>query len=1172
MKYYSSFLFILALNISDITNGQNILINEVMTSNSKTYFDEYGDTPDWIELYNNSSEVINLEGYALSDNKLELQKWVLPSLTLNGNSFLIVNASGKNIKSMSSSWETIIKKGDYWKYFLGIKEPPSGWKDITFNDVGWNIGKSGIGYGDDDDNTVIQNVNSIYIRKNFNISDKNNIAQMLFNIDYDDGFVAYLNGIEIARANLGLKGEFIVFNRDADFSVEPKLIQGQKLDSYYVDDLENILIEGNNILSVQINNFGINSSDLTAIPYLTIGYKISDSETNIVEEVKHAIPTLHTNFKLDSGNETLFLSNISGEIIDSVKLNNIESDISFGRQNEGKNWLLFSIPTPGSSNRNDGFIGKLEIPSLNFPAGFYENSITLNIIDPNPDAKTYYTLDGSEPTINSNLFTKNLVLNNTKVLRLKSFQSNFLPSKTLTQTYFVNKSEYLPVISISTDPYNLWDYNYGIYVLGPNAESAIPHFGANYWQDWSRPVSFEFFEIDNNIIKNWDADVKIYGNWSRANAQKSLAVFAVGNNPFDYKFFDNRTIDKFESLIFRNSGNDWTGSLLRDGFIHTIANNLDIDNLAYTPSVLYLNGEYWGIHNIREKVNLSYFESHYNYDKSSIDLLELEGAIVDGDNESYIALTEFLNTHSLVNDANYKVVEDQIDIPSFIDYNLMQIYIANTDWPGNNNKFWRSRTQHPKWRWIIFDTDFGFGFIESYKHNTLKFATEPSGPDWPNPPWSTLNLRKLLENNLFKKKFINRFADLCNSVFVPENIKNILGNLANRIRPEIPDHIEKWNEIDSSYWEYNIELMNNFADLRVSNLKQYFEDYFKLTGMNIVVIENNDISAGKVKINSLIIEKKSWYGSYFKGTNIDLLAIANPGYEFIGWEGSVESASDSVEIYVGGTLNLHAKFQKKSDFKDIVINEINYNSNSEFDTKDWIELFNNSDQQIDISNWIFSDEIDTNRFEIPENTTIQPKDYLVISNDTTEFLKYFSDVNKIVGNFNFNISNGGELLRLYDNNNELIDSVRYDDESPWTTIPDGSGSTLELLNPGFDNSKYSNWRSSNGNGTPGKQNSNFITSVIEEKEEIPVKFELFQNYPNPFNPSTKIRFTLPKKAEVTLDIYNVIGEKVEELLNSTLNSGVHEIEFSNSKLASGIYYYKLKSGDFVKIKKMILLK
>lgn len=131
---------------------------------------------------------------------------------------------------------------------------------------------------------------------------------------------------------------------------------------------------------------------------------------------------------------------------------------------------------------------------------------------------------------------------------------------------------------------------------------------------------------------------------------------------------------------------------------------------------------------------------------------------------------------------------------------------------------------------------------------------------------------------------------------------------------------------------------------------------------------------------------------------------------------------------------------------------------------------------------------------------------------------------------------------------------------------------MELLNPGFDNSKYSNWGSSNGNGTPGKQNSNFITSVIEEKEEIPVKYELFQNYPNPFNPSTKIRFTLPKKTEVTLEIYNVIGEKVEELLNSTLNSGVHEIEFSNSKLASGIYYYKLKSGDFVKIKKMILLK
>ncbi len=321
-----------------------------MSSNTNSYYDEFGETPDWIELFNNSSENINLESYLLSDDKSNLQKWILPAIQINGNEYLLINASGKDIKTQSSSWYTIINKGDYWKYFLGTKEPPSGWKEISFNDFSWNIGQTGIGYGDDDDQTIIEEVNSVYLRKSFNISDKNNISEMFLNIDYDDGFVAYLNGKEVARANLGVNGEFISSNTSADVAIEARLYQNQKLETFFINGLDSILVDGINILSIQVNNFGSSSSDLSAIPFLTIGLKVSEEENNVAEEIISSIPTLHTNFSLANGEETLYLSNNFGEIIDSVKLPETDSDISIGRKNGATEWFYFNQPTPGSEN------------------------------------------------------------------------------------------------------------------------------------------------------------------------------------------------------------------------------------------------------------------------------------------------------------------------------------------------------------------------------------------------------------------------------------------------------------------------------------------------------------------------------------------------------------------------------------------------------------------------------------------------------------------------------------------------------------------------------------------------------------------------------------------------------------------------------------------------------
>jgi hypothetical protein len=206
--------------------------------------------------------------------------------------------------------------------------------------------------------------------------------------------------------------------------------------------------------------------------------------------------------------------------------------------------------------------------------------------------------------------------------------------------------------------------------------------------------------------------------------------------------------------------------------VSEVVKNLNIDRLAYQPSTVYLNGGYWGIMNIRDKPNEHYFKSTHNVDPDNLILLEGNASVIHGSNEGYNNLLSFIESNDLSVEENYNHVAGQIDISCFIDYQLTQIFINNRDWPGNNIKYWKSNTPNGKWRWLLFDTDFGFGLYDGldFMQDGITFATERYGPDWPNPPWSTFLLRKLLNSTTFKNQFINRMADLMNTTFLPDKM------------------------------------------------------------------------------------------------------------------------------------------------------------------------------------------------------------------------------------------------------------------------------------------------------------------------------------------------------------------------------------------------------------------
>jgi hypothetical protein len=1170
-------ILLLVITCSFSLFAQNALINEIMSSNYSTIADEDGDYNDWIEIFNNQDLPLNLAGYGISDDSTNLFKWIMPEIILQPDNHLLLFASGKNRSIVH--WETIINWGDTWKYRPGTSEPPAQWKDSIFNDDSWLSGKSGFGYGDNDDSTIISAVQSLYIRKTFLIDNIDNVEALILHVDYDDAFVAYLNGFEIARANIGTAGIPPAYNQSAVNAIEAQIYQGGKPETFIVKDFRSVIRQGTNVLAIQVHNYGTASSDMTMIPFLTAGLKQIPAYPRGTHPILNLSGrNLHTNFKLSSEGEKIILTNPQGTITDGIIVPPLPTDISYGRQPDGSStWFYFSQTTPGESNITPGMDGFAGEPRFSLDGGLYPNPVNVTIAPSSDGNVIRYTLDGSDPIENSAIYSTPISINSSKVLKAREFNTDMLPGNMVTNTYLINFSTNLPVISVSTNPGNFFDIDYGIYVLGRNAESASPNYGANFWEDWERPVHIELFDNDGGKFKT-DAGVKIYGGWTRSFAQKSLAVHmrqVYGSNTLNYKLFPDLPYTEYKSFVLRNSGNDWEYTLLRDALTASLVTSTGLDKQAYRPVIVFLNGQYWGIHDLREKLNESFLSAHYNVNKDSIDLLQDLGLVLSGSNNDYMALYNFISSNNMSVQANYEYVKSQIDINNFINYYVSQIYCANRDWPGNNLKYWK-KSGSGKWRWILFDTDFGFGLYNSqgYTHNTLDFATATNGPDWPNPPWSTLMLRRLLLNVSFKNDFINRFADFSNTIFKAQNVTERISQLKSAIEPEIQRHSARWGKFNLSSWSSNIQVLNNFANQRLSYARSHFLGKFSLPGVKNVNLFINDTAKGSIKLNSLTITSPSWSGFYFINIPISITAEPKRGYKFVKWLGSLNTTDISLNINLADVLTLTAEFEVDEYFSEpqIVINEINYNSSPSFNPEDWIEFYNNSDSSVNMSGWVFMDEDTTHIYTFPAGTIINGRQFIVLCRDTALFKSLFSYPETVYGDMGFGLSGGGELVRLYDNTMYLIDSLTYGDRAPWPPEPDGNGPTLSLKNPDLDNSDPANWGASLGYGTPGAVNDNLTDVNDPGIQDLPAEFSLYQNYPNPFNPMTTINYEISEAGHVDLRIYSIIGEEVAVLINEEKYPGRYSINFNASTLASAVYFYKLQSGGKTLVKRMILLK
>ncbi|RJP72974.1 MAG: T9SS C-terminal target domain-containing protein [Ignavibacteriales bacterium] len=624
----------------------------------------------------------------------------------------------------------------------------------------------------------------------------------------------------------------------------------------------------------------------------------------------------HTNFKLSKEEDAVILSDNMLREVDKIEYKDMEEDISYGRFPDGSTLFnYFVLPTPESKN-TDGSLEILSKPKFSMKSGFYTGTQFLELTSDNPLATINYTLDGSVPTDTSLVYSQPIELTKTTVVRAISTKTDCIYSDVKTNSYFINESTTLPVVSIATDPKNFFNDQTGIYVVGTNGITGYCSDTKKNWnQDWERPISLELFENDGSRAFQIDAGVKIGGGCTRKYDQKPLAVYArskYGDSKIKYQIFKDKPIQSLNNILLRNTGQDWYRTLIRDGLMHSIVKGrMDIDLQAYRPSIVFLNGEYWGIHDIREKHNEHYIEANHGIDDDSVDLVVGNAEVKEGSAGDYTALINYLKSNNVQSSPVYEYVKTKIDIDEYINYFIAEVFYGNYDWPANNIKYWKPQTAGGKWRWILFDTDLGFGAHGSspYNANNLEMCTSPTPTYYANPTWSTYLFRTMLTNVEFHNEFSQRMMAHLNTTFKTERLKYFIDSIKTIVESEIPRHKQRWEKSLSFFptWQEGLNVLYEFAEKRAPYVIKFMRERFGFSGEANLAL--NIEGKGKVYFNGVECDNNNFSGSFFKNIPLKLIAVPDSGYSFSGWSGIINSTQDTTEIVLTSDSQLTALFE-----------------------------------------------------------------------------------------------------------------------------------------------------------------------------------------------------------------------------------------------------------------------
>ena len=887
-------------------NG-DLYINEVMSSNKETIAASNGKYYDYIELYNGNGYDINLEGYFLSDDNSNTKKFKFPEVTIKANDYLLIYASGLNVVNTDEVHTNfkIDSKGE----ILFLFEPDG---DLI-SKISVNSMLSDTSYGYNGERYVyyyrgtpgMENtgeystkpITSLKSEINLQINEymNNNISSIKASDNHYYSMVEIYNN---GKNNVNLEG-FILSNTEDDYIFPDIVIKSQEYLVVYLSGLNKVIdkeihasfkldskdevlmlrdktkkiIDRVKLQSLDrniscgkyndswqlynVSSFGkINSADyikdktgkdiiiseVSAVSPEAVEIKnISDHSINLSNysmsdksgvvykfgntELKSndylSINSNKLGFSIGTVDEIIYLMK-DNIVIDEFLVGKLKKGISVGISDNKK--VYYKNITLGSNNSTSYYNGYTMAPSFSIDGGYVKENTKIELKGES-GSKIYYTLDGSFPSNNSTLYKEPITITKNTVVKAISYKDNYLESDIVSRTFLVGRKHDIAVISISSNYNNLFG-DTGLIT--------------NYTSNALKKISFEFYEDDGSYGTSFIGEAKLSGNLggSRDKAQKAMTVYlrkAYGNNTVTYPFFRENDTLSYSSLLLRNGGEDYMNIHIFDAALQVALKGLDLDMQDYRPVVVYLNGQYYGISNMRDKLNSDYVENTYDVNKEDMTVIKYSTA-TKGSTKEYNDLGNYIRNHNPQNKDVYEYLKTKIDMQELCNYWVAQAFLGNTDL--GNIKYWKSTDG--KWRFMLYDIDWSL----YYTSRSFNYPVINTGIPAVTYVYSTIDItRRLYKNSEFRDLYLKTVANYLKNVYKPERMNQIIDELAKEIESEVPYHNTRWANTNSSMgsvntWKSNINRFKNKVSTRynyvVNNLKSSFnlsnDEYKKYFG------------------------------------------------------------------------------------------------------------------------------------------------------------------------------------------------------------------------------------------------------------------------------------------------------------------------------------------------------
>ena len=776
----------------DVASADSPIVISEASSQNRTYARSAdGECYDYIELYNTSAQPVSLAGYTLTDDPNDLAKYTFPEgTTIPAGGYCIVYASG-NAEApagemhapfkLSAEGESVLLCDGEGRALCGVELP------ALKSDQAWSRLEDGSYTADLAPTPGLPN-------------SEQSAAALRAQVTQGNTSGVYIN--ELMASEKSRPHDWLeVYNSSAQ--------------------------------AVDISGWGL--SDDAASPrkwrfpqgtviqpgdYLTLYLSGTDGVD--------ASGILHASFRLSAdGGYSLTLSDASGALLDRLFVPEQYTGISYARMADGD--FLYTVEsTPDQQNSAEGSYGRTAAPEASAPGGIYHTGDTITVeLSAESGARIYYTLDSSLPDETDALYTGPITVSSTTVVRARAFVDGSLPSFVETQTYLYDADHEMRVVSLVADPYEMFDETDGLYMTGPNASPTYPHKGANYWRTDELQGHVEMFDENGSTMISQGCGVRLHGQYSRAEAQKAFKIIArreySGLNRFHARIFTRRDYEEYQSFLLRGSGQDGDRTRMRDSVLQSLAENTSVMYQETELCVVYINGEYWGHYNIRERINkfsICQFEG-WEGQEDDIDLVKANDREMQGSNQTYADMLAYVKENGIPNDEVLARVGEVIDLQNYIEYHALEIFVGNGD--TLNVKRYRNKNDDGRWRYCLFDLDWAF----DVDTNSIGRWLAPGGMGTNKYTDNALFIA-LMDNATFRDRFLTYMGEMMATEWTTEKVIDKIHTRYDELMTEMPRHGNRWG-MSRSGFESQIEELVDYARTRPARLLEFFQESMHLS-------------------------------------------------------------------------------------------------------------------------------------------------------------------------------------------------------------------------------------------------------------------------------------------------------------------------------------------------------